>query len=429
MSPPCQGCFTFLKLTRLGRRPRRLVVLVLGLDGAGKTSVLLRLQGDPNQATKTSWGFTTATVPFDLPKNVRESADDDQNKKRSKKQKPDRVTVTLYDIGGDVKIRPIWKNYYAEAHACIYVIDSGNRERISEASEALNEVYQDPRMKGKPLLILANKQDATNALTPAELFETLKIQHLVPENKTLVTDTVNPDIDGWWASIKPCIANVPDPDLDGSAFASEMHILPLFRVILNSLSTLEPRCRKDVEEQQEEWDKDRMEQRKRVDDYRQEQEKKEKAKTKGPDIVGSKELHKEVETSPVGFNDEPDQKNGATEVKGESKSTAPTAINDGPQQKGTSSEAVTEHSASHPATTLFGAKSKNRIYPVSDSTEHHVQETPSETSAKRSNTVHPEAILVESASTAGIQHPPSPFGVPVTIENIHTDGHADERAF
>jgi ADP-ribosylation factor-like protein 13B len=65
----------------------------------------------------------------------------------------DKHSVTLYDVGGGARIRGIWRNYYADVHGIIYVIDSSQADRLAEARQELKSVLMDERIQGKPCLV------------------------------------------------------------------------------------------------------------------------------------------------------------------------------------------------------------------------------------------------------------------------------------
>ncbi|XP_010158272.1 PREDICTED: ADP-ribosylation factor-like protein 13B, partial [Eurypyga helias] len=72
--------------------------------------------------------------------------------------------VTILDFGGGKKNRNIWRNYYAESYGVIFVVDSSDISRMEETKQAILEVLNSPRITGKPMLVLANKQDREGAL-------------------------------------------------------------------------------------------------------------------------------------------------------------------------------------------------------------------------------------------------------------------------
>lgn len=67
--------------------------------------------------------------------------------------------MTLYDLGGGRNIRAIWPEYLPEVHGVIYVVDAADPGRFAEAREVLHQTAAQPALDGKPLLVLANKQD------------------------------------------------------------------------------------------------------------------------------------------------------------------------------------------------------------------------------------------------------------------------------
>ncbi|EGF77394.1 hypothetical protein BATDEDRAFT_14175 [Batrachochytrium dendrobatidis JAM81] len=106
--------------------PCSLTIPVFGIDGAGKSSLIYRLKG-------ACLGFINP-IPFCC------------TKKKT-------IRMNLYDLGGLESIRAIWKNYLAEAHGYVYVIDGLDLTRLGESVQALKDIYSFPKMQGKPLLM------------------------------------------------------------------------------------------------------------------------------------------------------------------------------------------------------------------------------------------------------------------------------------
>ena len=86
------------------------------------------------------------------------------------------------DVGGQDKIRPLWRHYYTGTSGLIFVIDAADHDRIEEAKQELRRITADREMRDVTLLVFANKQDIPNALTPDELEERLELKKL-PEFK------------------------------------------------------------------------------------------------------------------------------------------------------------------------------------------------------------------------------------------------------
>ena len=142
-------------------------ILILGVDGAGKTSVLTTMKqllgrrqsgaGPPLLQE----GRTLPTVGLNIGTIQLSSA-----------------RLTFWDLGGQKSLRSIWEKYFAEAHALLYVIDSADDARFDDARLPLQGLLSHPDMEGVPLLLFANKQDIHAALSPGELETRLGLQQV-----------------------------------------------------------------------------------------------------------------------------------------------------------------------------------------------------------------------------------------------------------
>eukprot|EP00550_Attheya_septentrionalis_P006950 CAMPEP_0198295332 /NCGR_PEP_ID=MMETSP1449-20131203/27277_1 /TAXON_ID=420275 /ORGANISM="Attheya septentrionalis, Strain CCMP2084" /LENGTH=188 /DNA_ID=CAMNT_0043995613 /DNA_START=35 /DNA_END=599 /DNA_ORIENTATION=- len=126
-------------------------LLMLGLDAAGKTSTLYKLKLGENVTTIPTIGFNVETIQY---KNI---------------------TMTVWDIGGQDKIRPLWRHYFQGTQALIYVVDSNDTERIEEARLSLHSVLSADELQDVVLLVFANKQDLPHAMCPSEITEKLAL--------------------------------------------------------------------------------------------------------------------------------------------------------------------------------------------------------------------------------------------------------------
>jgi ADP-ribosylation factor protein 6 len=84
----------------------------------------------------------------------------------------------VWDVGGQDKIRPLWRHYFSGTQGLIFVIDSNDRARIDEARQELHRIILDREMKEALLLVFANKQDIPGAMTPTEVTEKLRLTQL-----------------------------------------------------------------------------------------------------------------------------------------------------------------------------------------------------------------------------------------------------------
>jgi len=129
-------------------------VLMLGLDAAGKTTILYKLKLGQDVTTIPTVGFNVESVTFK------------------------KVKFNVWDVGGQDKIRPLWKHYFAGTQGLIFVIDSSDRERIEEARTELMRIITDKDMKDAVLLVFANKSDVPSAMDASEVTEKLGLHKL-----------------------------------------------------------------------------------------------------------------------------------------------------------------------------------------------------------------------------------------------------------
>ena len=130
----------------------------MGLDAAGKTTVLYMLKLGEVVTTIPTIGFNVETVEH---KNF---------------------AFTAWDVGGKDKIRPLWRHYYQNTHAIIFVIDSNDRDRLDEAHDELHRMLCEDELLDASLLIFANKQDLPNAMSTQVITDWLRLDSLRDRN-------------------------------------------------------------------------------------------------------------------------------------------------------------------------------------------------------------------------------------------------------
>jgi len=133
---------------------KQMRILMVGLDAAGKTTILYKLKLGEIVTTIPTIGFNVETVEY---KNI---------------------CFTVWDVGGQDKIRPLWRHYFQNTQGLIFVVDSNDRERIQEAQDELQKMLQEDELRDAILLVFANKQDLPNAMTAGELTDKLGLQSL-----------------------------------------------------------------------------------------------------------------------------------------------------------------------------------------------------------------------------------------------------------
>nr|ODN87330.1 arf/Sar family protein [Cryptococcus depauperatus CBS 7841]ODN87768.1 arf/Sar family protein [Cryptococcus depauperatus CBS 7855] len=132
-------------------------VVIIGLDNAGKTTMLEKI--------KTMYNPTPGMPPEKIGPTVGQNI--------GKISLPS-TTLHFYDLGGQRDIRSIWEKYYDECHAVVFVLDATDQARLSETWEVFDEVLNSPRLLNLPLLLLANKQDSPTSLSVAEIRESFE---------------------------------------------------------------------------------------------------------------------------------------------------------------------------------------------------------------------------------------------------------------
>ena len=90
----------------------------VGLDAAGKTTILYKLKLGEIVTTIPTIGFNVETVEY---KNI---------------------SFTVWDVGGQDKIRPLWRHYFQNTQGLIFVVDSNDRERIDGDNGAKDELHR-----------------------------------------------------------------------------------------------------------------------------------------------------------------------------------------------------------------------------------------------------------------------------------------------
>merc|ERR1712128_60395 len=137
---------------------KQMRILMVGLDAAGKTTILYKLKLGEIVTTIPTIGFNVETVEY---KNI---------------------SFTVWDVGGQDKIRPLWRHYFQNTQGLIFVVDSNDRERITEAQDELQKMLQEDELRDATLLVFANKQDLPNAMNAAEITDKLGLHSMKNRN-------------------------------------------------------------------------------------------------------------------------------------------------------------------------------------------------------------------------------------------------------
>jgi len=120
-------------------------IVMVGLDAAGKTTILYKLKLGEVVTTIPTIGFNVETVEYKS------------------------INFTVWDVGGQDKIRPLWRHYYQNTNGIIFVVDSADGDRMKSngqetgAADELNKLLQEDELRDAVLLVFANKQDLPGA--------------------------------------------------------------------------------------------------------------------------------------------------------------------------------------------------------------------------------------------------------------------------
>ncbi|KAI8879466.1 ARF/SAR superfamily [Backusella circina FSU 941] len=152
-------------------------ILMVGLDAAGKTTILYKLKLGEIVSTIPTIGFNVETVEY---KNI---------------------NFTVWDIGGQDNIRPLWRYYFTNTNAVIFVLDSNDRDRAAEARDELQVLMSEDELRDASLLVLANKQDLPNAMNASEITDKLGL-HSLRNRKWFIQTTCATTGDGLYEGLE-----------------------------------------------------------------------------------------------------------------------------------------------------------------------------------------------------------------------------------
>lgn len=124
----------------------------MGLDSAGKSTLLARLLTGKVMKTSPTIGFNVGSLDLDK-----------------------KTSLTVWDIGGQKSMRSNWRYYLDDCKALVFVVDSSDPSRLPEAQMVLKKCLSDEKLRGVPLMVLANKKDLPNSMTIREISNQLDL--------------------------------------------------------------------------------------------------------------------------------------------------------------------------------------------------------------------------------------------------------------
>merc|ERR1712087_1087589 len=146
---------------KMGDQEKEARILMLGLDNAGKTTILKKMSEEDISHIMSKQGFNIKSL-------VHEG-----------------FKLNVWDIGGQKTIRPYWSNYFESSDALVYVIDSSDRRRLEESGTELRDLLAEDKLGGVPLLVFANKQDLLQAQSAEEIANMLELHRISDRTWTI----------------------------------------------------------------------------------------------------------------------------------------------------------------------------------------------------------------------------------------------------
>ena len=154
------GLLSILK--KLKQKEKEVRLLMLGLDNAGKTTILKKFNGEDITEIAPTLGFNIKTLDH-----------------RGFK-------LNIWDVGGQKSLRSYWRNYFEATDGLIWVVDSADRRRLEDCRKELHGLLQEERLLGATLLVFANKQDLAGALSLEEIREVLHLDTITSHHWQVV---------------------------------------------------------------------------------------------------------------------------------------------------------------------------------------------------------------------------------------------------
>ncbi|CAB1112805.1 unnamed protein product [Ectocarpus sp. CCAP 1310/34] len=144
------GLLSILK--KVKQKEKEVRLLILGLDNAGKTTIVKKFNGDDINAIEPTLGFNIKTMEYKG------------------------YQLNVWDVGGQQTIRSYWRNYFEQTDGLMWVVDSADRGRLQDCKRELHDLLGQEKLAGASLLVFANKQDLVGALGAAEIAQVLGLE-------------------------------------------------------------------------------------------------------------------------------------------------------------------------------------------------------------------------------------------------------------
>ena len=146
------GLLSILK--KIKEKEKEVRLLVLGLDNAGKTTIVKKFNGEDINEIAPTLGFNIKTLDHKG------------------------FTLNIWDVGGQKSLRSYWRNYFEATDGLIWVVDSADKRRLEDCRTELAALLGEERLLGATLLVFANKQDLPGSLTKEEIRDVLELDKI-----------------------------------------------------------------------------------------------------------------------------------------------------------------------------------------------------------------------------------------------------------
>ena len=141
-------------LRKLKEKEKDVRILMLGLDNAGKTTILKKFNGKDINSVSPTLGFNIKTLEHKG------------------------YNLNIWDVGGQKSLRSYWRNYFEITDGLIWVVDSADKRRMHDCKSELHSLLREERLLGATLLVFANKQDLSGALSTEEIKTALQLDDI-----------------------------------------------------------------------------------------------------------------------------------------------------------------------------------------------------------------------------------------------------------
>jgi len=117
------------------------------------------------------------------------------------------ILFSVWDVGGQDSIRPLWRHYYTGTQGLVYVVDSNDHHRVRKAAEELHKMVLDNEMRFAVLLVFANKIDLPHSMSVEEITRAMRLAE-IRDRVWKVQPVCAISGEGLWSGLKWLASNV-----------------------------------------------------------------------------------------------------------------------------------------------------------------------------------------------------------------------------